>query len=83
MPSYCVVVEWKDKFEEDADEVQVVARSPRTAITAARKKWAAEYGKKWPSCMVTCLWILTDKERGFALASQEFKRLYEANARSS
>ena len=82
MPSYRVIIEWKDNDVEDADEMQVIARSPRTAITSARKKWDAKNRKKCPNCRATCLWILTEKERGFALASQEFKRLYEVNVRS-
>ena len=62
MPSYRVIVEWKDDFVSDADEMQVIARSPQTAISAARKKWAAKFGAKYPGCRITSLFVLTDKE---------------------
>ena len=62
MPSFNVIVEWRDDFVADADEMQVIARSPTSAISAARKKWAAKFGAKYPSCRITSLFVLTDKE---------------------
>lgn len=62
MPSFQVIVEWKDDFVRDADEMQVIARSPQTAISAARKKWAAKFGARYPNCKITSSFVLTDKE---------------------
>ena len=62
MPTFNVIVEWKDDFVRDADEMQVVARSPTTAIKAARKNWAAKFGDRYPHCKITSSFVLTDKE---------------------
>jgi len=62
MPSYRVIIEWKDNDVEDADEMQVIARSPTTAIKAARRKWAAKFGDRYPHCRITSSFVLTDKE---------------------
>jgi len=62
MPTFNVIVEWKDDFVRDADEMQVVARSPTTAIKAARRKWAAKFGDRYPGCKITSSFVLTDKE---------------------
>ena len=62
MPTYNVIVEWRDDFVRDADEMQVIARSPTSAISAARKKWAAKFGDRYPHCRITSSFVLTDKE---------------------
>lgn len=62
MPTYNVIVEWRDDFVRDADEMLVIARSPQTAISAARKKWAAKFGARYPGCKITGSFVLTDKE---------------------
>ena len=62
MPTFNVIIEWRDDFVRDADEMQVIARSPTTAIKAARKKWAAKFGDRYPHCRITSSFVLTDKE---------------------
>ena len=62
MPSYKVIVEWKDNFVRDADEMQVIARSPAAALKATPKLWATTFGSKHPKCRATRFYVLTDKE---------------------
>lgn len=50
---YTVLIEWTDKYDDshfDADEVQVVADSAARAVAAARERWSATIGAKWPRC---------------------------------
>ena len=62
MPSYRVIIEWKDNDVEDADEMQVIARSPPFALKAARRRWDTQFGAKYPECRATRLFVLTDEE---------------------
>jgi hypothetical protein len=64
---FTVVCEWRHQADDcffDSDEVQVVAESSRHAIHAARKKWIATVGAKWPDLTLEKLWILTPARSG-------------------
>ena len=62
IPNYKVIVEWRDDFVSDADEMQVIARSPAAALKATPKLWATKFGSKHPKCRATRCYVLTDKE---------------------
>lgn len=60
MKNYTVIAEWQDaNGVADADEIHVRDESVDAAILKAKEKWSATFGKRWPSCRLVNVFVLT------------------------
>jgi hypothetical protein len=67
---YTVVCEWQSIHRDDefdADEIQVVADSPASAIRKAQERWLLTIGAGWRHLRLEKAWILSPAARRVVL----------------